>query len=299
MRAPLSIPHVCTVTHHRGDRAAPDAPGLLIEVAHGATEAEHYFELRARMRSDLPADLERFFFVNTDVGAPECAEALAAALVARDPTASVTILRCLIPRTLIDTNRIIDADPAIYAAGGVTPGVPPYVDHPDDLRLLLDRYAAYQEQAEVAFARTCGAGGTALMLHTYAPRTVGITDIGRDIVESLAAAYEPEVYATWPIRPEADLLTTTPEGLDLSHRAAADGILAALRRAGVAAEEGATYPLHPVTTAWHHASRYPGRTLCMEIRRDLLVDFQPFVPLRPEPVLVERIGRALAEGLLC
>ncbi|MFT5685446.1 MAG: putative N-formylglutamate amidohydrolase [Myxococcota bacterium] len=295
----ISIPHVCTVTRFVGDRAAPDAPGLLIEVPHGATEAAHYFELAARMQSDLPANLERFFFVNTDVGAPEVAQAIAAAHIAGDPTASVTILRCLIPRTLIDCNRIIDADPAQYAEGGVTPGIAPYVDHPGDRALLLSRYAAYQEQATAAFAQACGRGGRAVMLHTYAPKTVGIKTIDRDIVTNLAAVYAPDAYATWPTRPEADLLTATPEGTDLSDRAAVDGILAGLRAAGIAAGEGATYPLHPVTTAYHHAARYPGQTVCMEIRRDMLVDFVPFVPLHPDPAKVVPIGAAIAAGLSC
>lgn len=296
---PISIPHVCTVRRLVGDRAAPDAPGLLIEVPHGATEAAHYFELAAQMRSDLPESLERFFFVNTDVGSPECAEAIARSMVAADPTATVTILRCLIPRTLIDCNRIIDADPARYAEGGVTPGIAPYVDHPEDRSLLLSRYRAYQEQAVAAFAQSCGRGGRAVMLHTYAPRTVGISQIDRDIVRNLAAVYVPDVYAAWPLRPEADLLTATPEGVDLSDRAAVEGILAALRAAGVAAGEGETYPLHPVTTAYHHAARYPGQTVCMEVRRDMLVDFVPFVPLSPDPKRVASIGAAIAAGLRC
>lgn len=299
MNHPISIPHVCTVTNFIGDRAPPDAPSLLIEAPHGATEAAHYFELAAQMRSDLPANLERFFFVNTDVGSPELAFSIAKAAITTDPTITVTVLRSLIPRTLIDCNRIIDADPARYAEGGVTPGIAPYIDHPDDRALLLSRYAAYQEQAELAFAQTCGVGGRAVMLHTYAPKTVGISRIDRDIVDNLAAVYRPEAYATWPVRPEADLLTATPEGVDLADRAAVDGVIAALRAAGIAAGEGATYPLHPVTSAYHHAARYPGQTVCMEIRRDMLVDFVPFVPLKPDPARVDPIGAAIAAGLAC
>ena len=158
VKPPTSIPHVCTVTRICGTDADPDTPDLLIEVPHGATAEEHYRELAEQMHSDLPAHLERFFFVNTDVGAPECAEALAAALVARQPELTVLLLRCLIPRTLIDCNRLIDADPARYAEGGVTPGVAPYVDHPADRRLLLSRYSAYQTQAEAAFDQVCGRG---------------------------------------------------------------------------------------------------------------------------------------------
>lgn len=297
MPDPISIPHVCSVIRVDGPDAGPGAPPLLIELPHGATESAHYFELQQKMKGTLPENLERFFYVNTDVGSPECAQALADALVARDPTISVLILRCLVPRTLIDCNRIIDADPEHYAEGGVTPGIPPYVEHPDDRQLLLARYAAYQAQAAAAFELVCGPGGRAVMLHTYAPKSVGGVVVDHDIVDSLAAAYQPDAYAAWPTRPEADLLTRTMEGRDLSHRPSVDGILVALREAGVAAGEGATYPLHPVTTAYHHAIRYPQQTVCMEVRRDLLVDFVPFVPLTVKPDRAAVIGRAIATGL--
>ena len=72
-----------------GPDAAPDAPpSLLIEIPHGATTAEHYLAARRRMRGDLPADLEQFFFVNTDAGAPECAERIARLLTAPDDALS-------------------------------------------------------------------------------------------------------------------------------------------------------------------------------------------------------------------
>ena len=297
MPDPISIPHVCSVARLHGPDADPDAPSLLIELPHGATESEHYFELQRQMKGALPENLERFFYVNTDVGSPECAQAIAEALIARDPTSSVLILRCLVPRTLIDCNRIIDADPEHYAEGGVTPGIPPYVEHPDDRRFLLARYAAYQAQAAAAYELVCGRGGRAVMLHTYAPKSVGGVVVDREIVSSLAAAYLPEAYAAWPTRPEADLLTRTLQGRDLSHRPSADGILCALREAGIAAEEGATYPLHPVTTAYHHAVRYPRQTVCMEVRRDMLVDFVPFVPLTVDPDRAAVLGAAIANGL--
>ena len=135
------------------------------------------------------------------------------------------------------------------------------------------------------------------MLHTYAPKSVGGVAVDRDIVDSLAAAYQPAAYATWPTRREADLLTRTLQGGELSHRPSVDGILRALRAAGVAAEEGATYPLHPVTTAYHHATRYPQQTVCMEVRRDMLLDFVPFVPLAVDPGRAALIGGAIAAGL--
>ena len=297
--APTSIPAVCDVAVFAGAEADASAPSLLLEVPHGATETAHYFDLKGLLKSDLPAHLERFFYVNTDIGSAEVADAVARRLVAADPTLAVLRLRCLIPRTFIDCNRIIDANPAAYAEGGVTPGMPPYIDHPDDIALLMARYTAYQAQARAAYEQVCGAGGRAVMLHTYAPKTVGIKKVDRHIVDNLAAVYQPGPYATWPLRPEVDVLTKTLEGEDLSDRAAVDGILAALQRRRIPAGEGQTYPLHPVTTAFHHASRYRGQTVCLEIRRDQLFDFVPFVPLAIRPERVALFAEALMEGLTC
>ena len=52
----------------------------------------------------------------------------------------------------------------------------------------------------------CGSGGTALIPHTYGPRTLDITRIGDDIAEQLRQALAPERAESWPLRPEVDLL---------------------------------------------------------------------------------------------
>lgn len=67
-----SIPSVADVSFHWGAQAAPAAvPDLLLEIPHGATKASHFDDLAAELVGPFPADLRSFFFVNTDVGAPE------------------------------------------------------------------------------------------------------------------------------------------------------------------------------------------------------------------------------------
>ena len=67
---------------------------------------------------------------------------------------------------------------------------------------------------------------------------------------------------------------------------------------GIAVADSATYPLHPSTLAWEHATRHPGRALCVEVRRDLLADpFEPFVEMRISPEKVDRLAAPLAAAL--
>src|SRR5262249_11128179 len=116
---------------------------LLVEVPHGA-ERPDYEALRARMKGPLPADLHEFFFVNTDVGAWHYGRRVAERVAAAGRTALV--IRCRVPRTFIDCNRIEDA----AAGDGLTASVPGYVRDPDDRALLLDlhrRYVALVEEA--------------------------------------------------------------------------------------------------------------------------------------------------------
>jgi hypothetical protein len=300
MSLPRSVEAVCDVTLVAGSRAHPDAPpDLLVEVPHGATRAAHFREVEAALGGDLPEDLEAFFFVNTDVGAPEMAMRLAWRVVEAEPERSVLVVRCRIPRTFVDCNRVIlpDARGAPSAAGGVTPGLMPWVREEADRTLLLRRHAAYVDLVGEAFDLVCGAGGTGLMLHTYAPRTVEVA-VDEEIVARLRAAYAPDQVGRWPLRPEVDFITTTPEGEVL----AAEGLVATMQtacaEAGLDSGVATTYPLHPSTMAHDHARRHPGRTLCLEVRRDLLVErFTPFEEMGPEPGRVDRLARVLERGL--
>ncbi len=301
MSTPLrSIPHVCDVTWVRGARAPADGPpDVLLEVPHGATRAEHFASLRAELVGTYPADLVDFFFVNTDVGAPEVAERLAARLVAAEPTRTALVVRCRLPRTFIDCNRVIppDAAAAPSAPGAMTPGLMPWVAHADDRRLLLERYAAYQGLVGAAVEQVMGARGFALFVHTYAPRSVDVA-VDERIVASLHDAYRPERVGQWPLRAEVDFITRTPEGTRLADEALLSALHAGFQRGGIPTAEDRAYTLHPSTLAAQHAARFPGRTLCFEVRRDLLVDaFTPFAEMHVPPARAERVAGIVADAL--
>jgi predicted N-formylglutamate amidohydrolase len=288
---------VCEVTVVRGAQAG-DVPDLLIEVPHGATKLAHFTELRDLMKSALPASLEDFFLVNTDQGSPEYARGVADRIVAADPRRSVKIVRALIPRTLIDVNRDIDASAEDYKAGKVTPGVPPYIRDAGDRELLVQRYRNYQEVARAAYEEVCGAGGSAMMLHTYAPRSVDV-EVDDDIVTSLRWAYTAENVGRWHLRPEVDVIGSAPGGVQLAPAALVEALHAGFSAVGIQVADGETYPLHPSTTAYHHAARWPQRTLCLEVRRDLLADpFDPFAEMNISASNVDRIAGPIASAWL-
>lgn len=287
---------VCDVALFRGQRAGP-APDLLLEVPHGATDAADYTALRAQLRSPLPPDLQHFFFANTDTGAPEVALATARLVVEQDPARSALVLRCRIPRTFIDCNRVIDEATPADAASAMTPGLQVWITDPADRRLLLERYRAYRQLASAAFAQVCGQGGQALMVHSYAPRSVDVP-VDERIVEHLHAAYAPDRIGSWPLRPPVDLIARDPDGALLASTTMLARAQEAFAAAGTATAVSATYPLHPSTLAWHFARQHPGRTLCLELRRDLLVaEFTPFQAMRVDPQQVERVARVLGSAI--
>lgn len=282
-----SIPDVAEYALVRG-AAAQDEPALLLEIPHGATRAAHFDALRGALVGSYPGDLRDFFFVNTDVGAPELALRIALAVVAADPKRSVAVLRCLVPRTFVDCNRVIDGAPA-----GMTPGVHVWVKDPRDLALLLARYGAYRALAESLYAGICGRGGLALMVHSYAPRSIDVP-VDENIVASLRAAYLPEKIGSWPLRAEVDLIADDPEGKPL----ACEPLVRELLASDLHAVRCGSYALHPSTLAHVFATKYPGRTLCFEVRRDLLVEeFTPFAEMRADPKKLERIALVLARAI--
>lgn len=298
-RSPVgpSVADVVDVDVVRGDRARADAaPDLLIEVPHGATRTADFAAVESRLQSPLPAGLVDFFHVNTDAGAPELARAVAGRFVALEPGRSVTILRCRVPRTFMDCNRRIDASPEDFKAGRVTPGLMPWITAPDDRALLRGRYDAYLAAVRAAVAATMPAGAM-LMLHTYAPRTVDV-EVDADIATSLRRAYEPAVEPTWPLRPEVDLIGRGLDGTSYLPAPVVDALRSGMAALGVTVADGETYPLHPSTLAWDHATAWPGRTLCMEVRRDLVADpFDPFTEMRIGEEKVARLAAPLAEAL--
>ncbi len=297
----VTQPGICEVEFVRGASADPTAPpDLLLEVPHGATRGGDYAALRAQLRGDYDDDLRDFFFVNTDVGAPEVARAVAERFVAAAPRRSALLVRSLLPRTFVDCNRRIDATtlPQGSAAGAPTPGLMPWVQHVEDRRFLLSRYSAYRRTAEAGFAAVCGNGGIGLMVHTYAPRSVDVA-VDERIVASLRAAYAPDKMPVWPLRPQVDLITHDPDGRELAGADLAQAAERHFASAGFEVVRNGAYNLHPVTLAHTFAAGFPGRTLCLEIRRDLLVpEFVPFVELHVDPAKVAAAAAPLAGAVL-
>jgi hypothetical protein len=272
-------------------------PNLLIEVAHGATRAVQLQYLMEKLQSTLPEGLSDFFHVNTDAGAPEAAIQTALALLEIDPKLHIGVLSSEIPRTLVDVNRVLDIDPAAYKEGKVTPGLPPYIQHPDDVALLSSLHRQYVELLDKAVERIAEHNGVVLMLHSYAPRSVDV-QVDADIVKSLRAAYQPEVEPTWPLRPEVDVICRSVEGELKIPESLVSSLQTEFSSIGLAAADGKTYPLHPSTQAARLAEKYPGRCLCVEVRRDLLCS--PWVPFEEQEVgwyKAARVGGALARVL--
>jgi len=295
-----SIPGVVDVTWYppHGASEASPASTLLIEVPHGATRRSDYEALEAQLVSKLPQDLIGYFFVNTDIGTPEGAEHIARAL-STAPTGQslgVLVLRCLLPRTFIDTNRVVEAPTPGVVVNGMTPGLASYVTEAADHALLLGLHQRYHELVARAYEAITGRGGLALQLHSYSPRSVGIDKIDQDIVALLRRAYEPEVYETWPKRPAVDLITADSEGRVL----AAPELIARLReeyaRIGIEAKENETYRLLPFTMGYQYAARYPGRVTCIELNRELLAD--PFIPLEDSPIGAAKVERMVGPLIL-
>lgn len=293
-----SIDDVAFVERIDGPDADVGAPAsLLVEVPHGADRRAHYDALRARIVGAVPEDLHVFFHVNTDVGAWDYGRRVAEKIVAARPDRSALLIRCLIPRTFVDANRMEDAKDAL-AAGGMTAGVAPYVRDPRDIALLLALHRSYVALVERAYEAVCGAGGFALSPHTYGPRTMGIPKIDDDIVHQLRRAHEPDAWASWPIRPEIDLLTKTAEGVRHAPPGMVESLIDGYAALGLTAVEAQSYTLHPATQTWRWLVRYPERVLCLEVRRDLLVpEYTPFEEMRAEAARADRVAAPLATSI--
>lgn len=294
---PSSAPNIADVHVVRGVAAAPDAaPDLLIEVPHGATATADFDLFSAELEGPHPAGLVDFFHVNTDVGAFEVAVATAELLVASVSDRTILVVRSRIPRTFIDCNRRIDADPEEFKTGGVTPGVMPWVRSAADRALLRSRYDSYQATVRAAIAALQPDAAT-LLLHTYAPRTVGV-EVDEKIVESLRRAYQHDVIETWPLRPELDVIARDIEGRSHAPLDVVGRLHAAVADLGWAVGDSVAYPMHPSATAWDHVVARPGRVLCLEVRRDLLADpFDPFVEMRISPSKVAQVASPLAASI--
>ena len=293
-----AIPNICDVIWINGkDADAADPPDVFIELPHGATEMAHLQEAKGLTR-EYPGDRHDFFFTaNTDQGSPEYALVLARKLVAAAPTMKVLLLRCLLPRTIVDVNRIWAKDEEAGAAG-LTRGVPDYITNVQDLAGILAIYDRYQEQARAGYELACGNGGFAFNLHTYAPISIK-PDPGEYIVDTLERAYHPDMVNTWPKRPVVELITAPTDGPVLADPALCQLVLQAYAGIGIEAMENHPFPLHPATTAYTHAARYPGQTLTLELSRASLTEvFNPFTIMPICPQKVAAMTQPLADAFL-
>jgi hypothetical protein len=282
---------VVTVELLCGAAATPSTPPeFLVEVPHGACRRAHYDALRSRMKGDLPDDLHCFFHINTDVGAWEYGRATALRVLAEHPKKSALVVRSLIPRTLIDCNRPATRAGGDLQKGALTAGVPSYIDHVDDHALLVSLHQHYVDVADAAFELVCGKnGGLAVIPHTYGPRTLGISGVGRDIVAQLRHACAPERESTWPLRADVDFLTHDPDGKDWSPPGLVATLVDAFAALGLEAKSNHAYNLHPASLGHTWSTRYPGRVLCLEVRRDHLV--QQWTPFEEMTVVADRVDR--------
>jgi hypothetical protein len=177
--------------------------------------------------------------------------------------------------------------------------MPPYITTERDAELLRRLHGAYVEQATRAFAEVCGNGGLAIILHSYAPRSVGIAKVDDRIVENLKQAYEPDRYRDWPVRPDVDLITETTDADCLAPRNLARGLRAQFEARGFEVGENDTYRLHPGTLGYVHSAEYRGRVLCVELNRECLAEpFTPFQQMRIGESKVRRMAASLAQALL-
>lgn len=287
------IEGVCDVAWFAPHSGRADAPSLVIEIPHGATRLSDYEALRRKLVGKLPKDLEQFFFVNTDIGAPEAGEQLGAALSASG--FGVLVLRCLVPRTFIDCNRVFLGSTPGAMIDGMTPAVAGYVTEAADRALLEGLHVRYHGLVTRAYARVCGRGGLGMQLHSYAPRSIEVSAVDENIVAALRAAYEPAVYAKWPQRPAIDIICASTDGTMLADPVLVAELREQYARIGVTATENATYKLHPATMGHHYAAAYPGQVLCVEINRGLLAE--PFMAFEASPIAPDKV-RFIAAPLI-
>ena len=294
---PQSVAGVCNTGVLAGRDADPAAPpDLLIELPHGATRMLHYESLRGLLQGRYDDDLIGFFHVNTDVGSPEVAVAVARGLLAERPDLKVRILRSLIPRTFIDCNRAPNAHADLEA--DVTGQVPGYVTDPADVATLQAYYQSYTDQAQASFEEVCGAGGHALILHTYAPRSVSIGNVEAGIVAQLREAWLPKNRRKWPRRPDVDLITAPPGGGSLAPDALVEAVRENYAGIGIDVTENATYNQHPDTMGALWSARYPRQVLCVELNRQRLVHkWAPLEPLEVTPGRVKKMAGPLVRAL--
>lgn len=310
-----SIPNVCDVQVISGPDADLNAPcDVLCELPHGATEPGH-IALAQQLTADYPEGYDDLFWVNTDQGSPEYGLRFAQqitdpAWVATHATLLLTdqqrqsaiiaaakrkvlFIRALIPRTIVDLNRVWDLDTAAFRAANLTGAVAPFA-RPEELPAIRALYDAYQAVADAAHADICGRGGQAFNLHTYAPITVSINS-DESLLSAVRRAYVPENYPNYPQRPPAQLITKLPGEPSLTDEALITKLVARYADAGIPLALDEPFTMHKATSCYVRAAAYPGQITVIELRRDTLTDaFVPFAKWPVPTALAEKMSAPLA-----
>jgi hypothetical protein len=211
---------VCDVAFVRGAAADPQQPpDLVLEVPHGATRSAHFTALRARLRGTYAADLHDFFCVNTDVGAPELANAIAKRV--HGGAAATDRRRGAMPaaahvRRLQPPHRSRRRSPARRSAGETDAGpaavgrgsrrprtaargllrLPRRRDRRVRRRMRQRRFRDVRAHLRAAQRRR--RRSTRTSSRVFAPPTLA------------------ERIGTWQLRPSVDLITHDPEGRELA-----------------------------------------------------------------------------------
>lgn len=295
---PEALPDILEVHVLQGADAALDAPpDVLIEVPHGATTRAHFDTVRGWLtHSEVPPDIDAFYWVNTDLGAPEYALRFAQMLTEHAPHMTVLVLRGIVPRTFADLNRVWESASGAFQAAGLNRAVPDFI-HDADRPVLERAHRAYQEAVEAAYAHVLSRPGTmAFNLHTYAPISVAARP-DEPVLTTLRRAYARESYPQQVRRPTGQLITARKNGPETADPALVEAVLGAYSEAGIEMAHNTPFQLHEVTTLDARAHAWPGRVLSMELSREALAaQYAPFVPLEIDPASVERLTAPLAEG---
>ena len=96
-----------------------------------------------------------------------------------------------------------------------------------------------------------------------------------------------------------DFIHQTPNGESLDHTVLRQNMTTHLEAAGLCVAQGDSYQLHPATTAYGWSEKYRSKTVCIEVRRDLLMQqFEPFAEMEVDVEQLASIATAMAYGIM-
>ena len=100
------------------------------------------------------------------------------------------------------------------------------------------------------------------------------------------------------MRPEVDLLTRDLQGKTWAPMSLVNDVATGLAAIGLDVQQSKTYALHPATQAWRWSSAHADQTLCIEIRRDVLVRrFALLEPMQSDLEKVAAVSKPIATAI--